>query len=211
MKTNDFDLVAPYYDRLAQFVFGDTIHKAQIEFLHLLDSASKILILGGGTGWILQELIERKKGAEIFYVEKSSKMIELARSQFDSKSRLNIHFIHSPFEDWKSEMDFDVVICNFFLDVFTQEKLNGCILPRLKSLLSPEGRLIVTDFQNKQNLFWQRLLLWVMHVFFGKVSRLESSKLTDLSTSLNPAGFVLEKEKLFYKQMIFSQIYCSRS
>ena len=29
MNTNDFDKIAPYYDRLARFVFRDSIRKAQ--------------------------------------------------------------------------------------------------------------------------------------------------------------------------------------
>ena len=211
MKSNDFDHVATYYDRLARFVFRGSIRRAQIEFLSQIKPKSTVLIVGGGTGWILQEAIAKQKDIEILYVEKSSKMIELAFSRFELENELNIHFIHSSLEDWNSEMAFDVVICNFFLDVFSDEKLKKHIIPKLKLLLNLHGKLMVADFQNKHNLLWQRLLLWIMHIFFGRISRLESSKLADLGSSLSLAGFVLEQEKCFYRDMIFSHVYGLKS
>ena len=69
----------------------------------------------------------------------------------------------------------------------------------------------MADFQNKQDLIWQKFLLWVMHAFFGKISRLESSKLTDLSGLLSFAGFDLDKEKYFHRSMIFSHVYGLKS
>lgn len=207
MNTNDFDKIAPYYDQLAHLIFSDSIKKAQVEFLHHIKSRSKVLILGGGTGWILQEVLTIEKDIEIFYVEKSSKMLEIARSRLDSETPPNVRFIHSSMEEWKTDVDFDTVICNYFLDVFSEVKLQQQIIPKLKLLLKPGGKLLVADFQNKKNLLWQKLILWVMHVFFGKVSKLESKQLTNFETVLGRAGFDLEKERDFHRSMIFSHVY----
>lgn len=211
MNTNNFDKIAPYYDQFARLIFSDSIKKAQVEFLDQIAPKSKVLILGGGTGWILQEVMTKEKDVVIFYVEKSSKMLEIARSQLDSENLQKIHFIHNSIEDWNTEINFDMLICNFFLDVFTEQKLQQQIIPKLKFLLKPEGKLLVADFQNKKNLLWQKLILWMMHVFFGKVSKLESKHLSNFGAALCSAGFDLEKGRDFHRSMIFSHVYVLKS
>jgi len=211
MTTNNFDKVAPYYDQLARLIFSDSIKKAQLEFLDQIKPKSKVLILGGGTGWIIQELMAIEKDVEVFYVEKSSKMLEIARSRLNSEDLQKTHFIYNSIEDWNTEINFDIVICNFFLDVFSEVKLQQKIIPKLKYLLKSGGKLLVADFQNKKNLLWQKLLLWMMHVFFGKVSKLESKQLTNFGDVLGRAGFDLEIERDFHRSMIFSQVYGLKS
>lgn len=203
MNSNDFDKVAPFYDRLAGLIFGKSIKKAQTEYLHLIKPDSKILILGGGTGWILKEIFDRKPEVEISYVEKSTQMIELAKTACPN---YNVEFVSLPFEEWQTEEKFDFIICNFFLDVFQSRKLKDQILPKIKSLIAENGRLLVADFQVNPSI-WQKILLWAMHIFFGLFSNLESQKLVDLNELLISNGLKEASAYYFFKGMIFSRIY----
>ena len=203
MRSNDFDKVAPFYDRLARLIFRKSIKKAQMEYLHLIKPASKILILGGGTGWILKEIIDRQPEVEITYVEKSTRMVELAKTACPN---CNIEFVNLAFEEWQTEEKFDFIMCNFFLDVFQSQKLKDQIIPKIKSLIAENGGLLVADFQVNQSI-WQKLLLWAMHRFFGLFSNMESQKLINLNELLISNRLKETSASYFFKGMIFSGVY----
>lgn len=202
-STNNFDKVAPFYDRLAGLIFGKPIKKAQTEYLHLIKAGSKILILGGGTGWILKEILDRQTDVEISYVEKSTRMIDLAKT---ACSNDNIEFVNLAFEEWQTEEKFDFIMCNFFLDVFQSQKLKNQIIPKIKSLIAENGRLLVADFQVNQPM-WQKMLLWAMHRFFGLFSNMESQKLINLNELLTANRLKEVSAAYFFKRMIFSRVY----
>ena len=48
-----FDKLTPYYDLLTRLVFGKAIINSQEQFLSLVRSGSRVLVVGGGTGKIL--------------------------------------------------------------------------------------------------------------------------------------------------------------
>ncbi len=45
-----------FYDSLAGLVYGKALVKAQVYLLQYIPADSNILIVGGGTGWILMNL-----------------------------------------------------------------------------------------------------------------------------------------------------------
>lgn len=203
MNSNDFDRVAPFYDSLAGLVFGKAIKKAQTKYLHLIKPNHKILILGGGTGWIIDEILNRQPTVEITYIEKSTQMIELAKKVSPNPT---IKFFNCPFEEWRSEDKFDFVLSNFFLDVFQGPKLEDQIIPKIKSLIVKNGGLLVADFQGSQSI-WQKLLLWTMHRFFALSSNLESKRLIDLNGLVVSNGFRETSVSYHFEEMIFSRVF----
>ena len=70
-KGSDFNLVAPIYDRLASIVFGKRWKSVQRFPAADLNNRQKIMILGGGSGAILESL----DAADVIYVELSGQMI----------------------------------------------------------------------------------------------------------------------------------------
>ena len=112
-RTNGFDAVAWYYDRLARIVFGKSICRSQTCFLSTLSSTSNILVLGGGTGWWLKEFLQKKPGCRILYVDASPAMLNLAKKAVGDDKRItfrlgteNLHatevFLNFDFEVAKS-------------------------------------------------------------------------------------------------------------
>ncbi len=75
-KQNNYDTVAFCYDRLSRLIYGKTQVNAQTALLPFISNGSRILIAGGGTGWILDEINKtHPSGLEIVYIERSAKML----------------------------------------------------------------------------------------------------------------------------------------
>lgn len=210
MTKNDFDGVANIYDRTARFVFGGSICEAQTAFLPLIKPHSRVLIVGGGTGWVLVELLRLRPALEVVYVEKSKNMLEAAKTRVGEGDASKVRWVNDPLENWETSAEFDAILCHFFLDVFEHSKLEQLIVPKLVKLLKPEGKLLVSDFQ-QSNTISQKILLWAMHRFFRLTCCLESRTLGDLHGALKTAGFTAIKEAYFFKQLIFSRVYTTKN
>ncbi len=204
MKTNNFDQIAPWYDKLARLVFGDQIQSAQTHFLEQLPAKGKLLIIGGGSGWILEEVIRLRPALQIDYVEASVKMLAQCKARVGDIE--NVSLIHGT-EGEIPKQQYDVIITNFFLDMFQPEKLKD-IMHILSAHLRPGGLWFCADFQKTEK--WRhQLLIGLMHFFFGVVSRLESRKLLDFHSYFIVLKFELISEEKFHNGMIFSRVYQS--
>jgi len=95
---NNYDRIARYYDVLSRMVFFRAQLKAQIDQLHFIPANSSVLIVGGGTGWILEEIAKvHSSGLRITYVEISAKMLDLSRKRKVGANEVT--FVHSPAEE----------------------------------------------------------------------------------------------------------------
>ena len=81
MKGNYYN-VAPFYDLLSHLVFGNSISQALLFLVTAIPANSSVLIIGGGTGQILEEISKKYiSGLQITYVEISKKMISLSKKR----------------------------------------------------------------------------------------------------------------------------------
>ena len=196
----DFSLIAPFYDFLVRFVFGKSLWNAQRHYLGQVMPGQTVLILGGGTGRILDWLPD---DCQITFLEKSSRMIERA------KCRREVSFIQADFLEYSTKQKFDWVICPFFLDCFDPKDLENAVA-KCRTFLHSEGKLMVTDFYNQMTV-WSKFKLWAMHVFFRTVSGLEARKLQDIQLVIENSGFTCLSNTLFPKHGVFSSVYISNS
>ena len=205
MKTsgNNFDFVAPFYDFLAKIIFGKNIQTAQTHFLNYIPDNANILILGGGSGWILKEIFAIKNECQIHYVETSKKMLALSKKQLTTGQLERVIFTHEL--DTTSNQVFDIIITNFFLDVFDKKELKN-VMNVLQGLLCKEGVWLFTDFQH-QNIWWQKILLKLMFTFFRLFASLESKQLYDFEELFDGFGMTSLKSKSFFHEMIISHVY----
>jgi len=202
--SSNYDNAARFYDRLSRIVFGDTLVKAQVYLFKYIQPNAHILIIGGGTGWILEELTcIHPSGLQITYIEISSKMIAL--SQKRNVGDNNVIFINEAIENVTGLGEFDVVITPFLFDNFTDqtaEKVFGHINNQLKS----KGLWLITDFQLTGKK-WQAALLKTMLLFFKLCCGIESSKLTDMEKYFEQAGYQAIHQKTFFGDFIMSKAY----
>lgn len=197
---NDFNAIAPVYDLLAKLVFGKSLENAQLAFLSEIDPKAKVLIVGGGTGKILEWLPEGL-ALEIDYVELSKGMLDKASSRVSHGNN-----IQRTCQDIRAVSGkYDFIIANFFLDCFSAKDL-GAILSHLKRLIGPNGKLLVTDFY-PTNAWHQRLLINSMHRFFRFASRLEADALLDIHERIKEVKLTPIKLEFFRNGSVFSAIY----
>jgi len=202
-----FDSIAPYYDLLARIIFGKAIIDSQLYFLGQICTGHRILILGGGTGWILNR-INKGSNLEITFVDDSHKMIERAKNRKNTH-RNNIKFINGTIKKVTHLKYYDIVITNFFLDVLD----NRSILLEMKLIrdtLKDNAKWIFTDFQVEKiflHRYWQTGLLKIMYIFFRIWTGMKGSKLPDFERLFNKMKLKKLKEKLYFKRMIVSRLY----
>lgn len=197
MAVNNFDFIAPFYDQLAKLVFGKALLQAQLIHLTQIEENDHVLILGGGTGRILEQFPICN---QIDFVEKSKKMIMLAKKRMVKR---HIDFKYCDFFEYKPNRKYDIVICPFFLDCFNQEQLEE-VLNKIKLMLSKNGHLLVADFRSTKSNRW---ILRIMHLFFRLFANLEARYLLDIHQMVISAGFEVEKEKFLHRKQLFSRLY----
>lgn len=199
-----FDRIAPYYDLLARIVFGKSIRRCQIEYLDIIPAEANVLILGGGTGWLLAELLKENPTCRVWYVEASIIMLEKAKRRNEELSRVS--FIHGTERDINqiAGVRFDAVFTNFYLDLFTSGSLDAALM-NIKRAIRPGGKLLVSEFVERKR--WQRLLLFVMYRFFRWTCSIEASRLPDWQNALRRNDFKERETKAFFYGFIKSSWY----
>lgn len=195
---NSFDRVAGFYDRLARLAFGKIWDKIQKSPLPFLQNKKNILIVGGGTGQILEYL---GQGQEIVFVELSKKMLDLAKRR---KTSAAVDFVHQNYLTWQSDQKFDVILFSFFLDAFSESSLNS-ILKKCQSELSRQGELIVVDFERAAPL--QNFVTKIMLLFFRIATKLESRQLLDFKKIIASVGFEMIEAKAFLKGWVYLRVF----
>ena len=202
----NYNSIAPVYDILSRIIFGSAIVKAQQSFLPFIPANSRLLIVGGGTGRILQEISrQHNSGLVIDYVEVSAAMLKLSKKRNCANNRVN--FIELPIENFKASADYDVVITPFVLDNFNREKL-PVVFKQLNSWLKPNGLWLYADFVYTANKspWWHKMLLAVMYFFFRITTGIEANELVDTNAYFEK-DFSMIFERSFYSHFIKAVVY----
>lgn len=194
-----FNRLAPFYNFLSKVVFSKTLQHAQEHFLTILKPNDRVLILGGGSGNFLQALLQHQPQVIIDYVDISGRMIGLAKT----KNPSTVNFIVGTEDDIPDQL-YGIVITNFYLDLFPDDKL-ALVIQKLKAHLNPDARWLVTDFVQERN--WHTYMLWMMYRFFRTVTGIEAQELPDWRPALENAGMRLTQSKRFYRGFIKSAVY----
>lgn len=207
MKLNNYDAIAGNYDMLSRMVFFKSQVKAQIAQIKFIPSRSNILIVGGGTGWILEEISKVcGEGLKITYVEISEKMIRLASKR---SARGNIlEFVNLPIEDFIDDCRYDVVITAFLFDNFKEERIQQ-VFSKLNHMLKPSGLWLFSDFDNPENggSKWQEWLLSTMYYFFGKIAHVEATTLIPMQPYFIAKNYKSLDIQTYYQGFIKAIVY----
>lgn len=209
MIKNQYNRLAPYYDFLAQLVFGKSLLHARRYFLDLLPKKAKILLIGGGTGQILPVILKDNRQIHVVYLEKSHKMIALAKKRLDKRKAGQVRFIEGDESNLPEGGKYDAVITNFFLDQFREERLRA-LTGLLYNCLNTSGLWLFTDFQVKKgqvHYCWQSSLIKLMYLFFKLTTNVEVNKLPEFQRLFGNQNLDLIREKHFLKKLIVSRVY----
>lgn len=204
---NNYDAAAWFYDWLAQLVFGNTLINAQQFLVKHISPGATILIVGGGTGWILEEISAVQASTlAITYVEISGRMIDLSKKR--NYQQNEVVFIHAGIEDCKFLQQYDVILTPFLFDNFSETRIQS-VFNQLHQSLKKGGIWLLCDFQvqNNRKSIWQKALLQTMYWFFGWLCKVETKKLIKMHRYFTAESYILLEEKTFYQGFIISQVY----
>lgn len=204
---NNYDRIARYYDFLSRMVFFKAQVNAQICQLKYVEAHTQILIVGGGTGWILEEIGKlHSSGLNIVYLEISSKMTELSRARACGANQ--VVFVNQGIEDFKTSLKFDVICTPFLFDNFSQQRADF-VLEKLGAMLKPSGLWLLADFNpdHRSGKWWKQLLLKSMCAFFKFLKIVEARALPDTKSYFDRSAYLQLEEKDFYGDFIQSVVY----
>jgi ubiquinone/menaquinone biosynthesis C-methylase UbiE len=196
-----------FYDALSRLVYGKALVNAQVWLLHFVPKNTNVLIVGGGTGWILEELTRlQPSGLNITYVEVSANMIALSEKRITGNNQ--VFFINNAIENVVLPSDFDVIITPFLFDNFTEQTLDR-VFNHIHKLLKPKGLWLNCDFQ-LTGKWWQNVLLKSMFVFFRVICSIEASKLPQIEKHFTESGVTVIDQKLFFGAFVRSAVYTKK-
>ncbi len=203
---NNYNSIATYYDKISRVVFQRSIIKAQAYLLEFIKDNDKVLLVGGGTGWILEEISKlQKKNVSVVYVEKSSKMMELSKKR--KFENIEVEFVQGAVETFTTQEHFDIILTPFLFDNFIEEKIKY-VFKKLDVYLKQKGFWLYADFVNDQEnkKAWQQVFLKTMYVFFRVTANIETQKLVDLKLYF-AEKYVMITQQFYYKRFIQAAAY----
>lgn len=211
LARNDFDLVSPVYDALAGLVFAGAIRRSQIALLPELQSAERVLIIGGGTGWFLYELLARTPARHVVYLELSREMIERSRTLIAQRAPewlSRVEFRHGTQADLAQGEQFDVIATNFFLGCFNDENC-ARVIAELYPHLAARGKWLYVDFVYPRGglaLLCALVLFKVMYLFFNVFSGLEARRPPRAGPGFAQVPLRTTEQRTFYSGMIDARL-----
>lgn len=202
----DFGRVAFFYDALAGLVFGGALRRAQRATLAAglpANPALRVLVLGGGAGWVLSEIWRLRPQAQVLYLEVSTAMLARTRARlrrYPAPPGATLELRQGTEASLASGEHFDVLLTFFVLDCFPAPALPGA-LARLQAARRPGAPWLVTDFRPARH-GWRLGLLQLMYWFFGLAVGLRTRQLPPWPTELAALGLRPRWEKLFFGKAI---------
>jgi ubiquinone/menaquinone biosynthesis C-methylase UbiE len=201
---SNYDHTAWFYDPVSKLIFGRSIVNSQKALLKHIPAASTILIVGGGTGWILEEIAKvHPHGLQIIYVEISAQMTALSRKRNVGNNLVT--FINKPVEEVKLGQPVDIAITPFLFDNFSQDNLER-IHTHIHHQLKPDGLWLNTDFQ-VAGKWWHKVLLLTMYTFFKVFGAVETTSMPGIMIQFKQKSYRILSQQTFYGSFITSQVW----
>lgn len=207
----DFGPVASFYDLLAGLVFGGALRRAQRAALVAglpPGPAPRLLVLGGGAGWVLTEIWRQRPQAHVLYLELSAAMLERTRTRLRCSPPppgATVELRQGTEAALQPGEQFEAIITFFVLDCFTEAALPAA-LSRLKAARQPGAPWLVADFLPARR-GWRRWLLQTMYLFFGVTVGLRTRQLPLWPTALTKLGLYPTEKRYFFQKAIESSVW----
>lgn len=200
----NYDNSAWFYDHLSRLVYGKVLARSQVYLLRHIPANSSILIAGGGTGWILEEIAKvHPSGLTITYAEISSNMMALSKKRNAGSNK--VIFINEPVENVQADNLYDLVFTPFLFDNFTEQTLQQ-VFTHIHDRLKADGIWLNTDFR-PAGKWWHTFLLKSMIVFFRAVCGIEAKRLPDIERQFRHHQYQAIDRKSFFGEFILSTAY----
>lgn len=145
-QVDNYRFLAPFYDRLAGVFLGKAYKNSQFIFIDSINKGDSILILGGGTGENLNEILKRTgTSGELCFVEASPSMMAKAKNRVKEEEKPKVQFCCTADFNSIPKRKFDLVITQYFLDVLRDVDLER-LFEEIGRRAKPGTRWLFVDF-----------------------------------------------------------------
>ena len=189
--------LAPIYATLARLYSGGAIQACQRWAVDRVPSGARVLFAGSGPGTDVVQAA--RAGLRVTAVDCCPAMLEAtSRRLCRAGVARRVELVGADLLRQSASADYDVVIAQFFLNVFAPARLPD-ILGTLARYLRPGGRLVVGDFapcSGGRHPLQQVYHDLPMHVL-ARFGANAVHDIHDLPAQLQDAGFVLRERRRF--------------
>jgi len=208
-----FDFLAPFYDAGARLLFGTSLLSSQTYFIPQLGKVKSALIVGGGTGKILTELLKHDTAESYCYLDISEKMIEKSKKRVLKIFPKKIHqiaFECGSYEKINAGASFDLILTPYILDCLGETEIKE-VMTALHKKLSGKGKWLMVDFNIPVNPGLMPLISTIvtrfLYIPFNIICGLGLRQLPDFSKHFSDLKLSVWDEKYFLGGMLTAKIY----
>ncbi len=192
-----YESISSFYERLNSLFTGGQNVAARMSQIEDMHAGQRVLYVGVGPG---EEAIEAaRRGIKVTCVDLSPSMVEIVRKRFE-EAGLPGEFVCADIMEFETEEPFDVVVANFFLNIFSQPVMLQ-MLTRLVALVRPGGDFVVADFARPRGNVVLRFRHWlyytVANVSHWLLGLCALHKIYDYTTYYPELGLKLQNTRYF--------------
>ncbi|MBI0401286.1 class I SAM-dependent methyltransferase [Cyclobacterium marinum] len=201
---NSYNFIAPFYDTLATLVLGHKFHESKWAFLDIIQPGATVLVVGGGTGANLPEILNRcGKEGKVIYMEASEKMIDKAFQSIPQDLQNRVEFICRADFKFQEKYNFDVIVTQFLLDVLTDKAIKE-LFKEVNKRVTPNSKWLFLDFFPLKG---KSFLIWVMITSFGVLTKHPRKELPDYRVFFAKGGWKEAKVRFFENGFYQAKVY----
>ncbi|KAB2942276.1 MAG: methyltransferase domain-containing protein [Hyphomicrobium sp.] len=151
-----YDRLAWLYDAAANLYSGGQIHALKASQISELQPGGRILYAGVGGGE--DAVLAANHHVALTVLDASPAMLERAAVKFRAAgAEDSIEVICSDVLEHERPAYYDVVVANFFLNIFTEPTMK-IVLAHLARMVKPGGKLLIGDFSHPKGRLTARTL-----------------------------------------------------
>jgi len=194
------DRIARWYRWLEYAGFGRALERRREAFLNEVAGARRVLAVGDGDGRALAALLAAAPLARVDYIDRSAKMLELARARAGTQQVVyrNDEARTAPLP----AAEYDLIVTHFFLDCFDETDLEP-LIARLAGAAAPRARWLISEFRGNG---W---LVRALYFCFGVATGLRTRRLVDHHPLLKRNGFRLTRQEHAWRRLLASELWVS--
>jgi demethylmenaquinone methyltransferase/2-methoxy-6-polyprenyl-1,4-benzoquinol methylase len=150
-----YDRVAKLYDAAAHLYSGGKIRALKASQIGEFQSGQRVLYAGVGDGE--DAVLAADRQVTLTLLDLSQGMLDRATRKFQAADAGSIEIVCGDVLAHERPGHYDVVVANFFLNVFTEPMMEA-VLAHLATMLKPGGKLLIGDFAYPRGRFTTRAM-----------------------------------------------------